>query len=646
MVGDWLLLEAMIKVNENFTELNEEILTVNSIRPLRSKLDIGLISSYDPITKSGTIGENIIFYKQVCDPGYIPSIGDRVLSDNVESDQGPYTWRSVTVTPVMQVSGRYMKLPVSCTPQLSKDELEELIQNKFDIVITDNLSFNMDIEDEKEMTVFIRNTGNIEHVLCKGSFATNKTQSQLSLVWPKTTDTTMKEAVRNILKGLARPLPYVIFGPPGTGKTVTLCEAVLQILLLLPDSRLLIATPSNSSANLISERLLDSKMLKPGDLVRLIAHHCLGSDSIPDKLLPYCATAELATQGTTQKREYSGKGPRTNCTFSVLGRHRITVGTCTAVGILHNMNFPYGHFSHVLIDEAGQATEPEIMVPLSLIHPDYGQVVLAGDPLQLGPVIQSRFTKSFGLDESYLTRLLRQFPYQRDSVGFKTQYDPRLITKLVMNYRSLPEILELPNSMFYDNELQPQISSSDSKEAELLCTLAPELFHKEGVPFPIIFHGINGENCKDIDSPSWYNVEEATQAYLYLSKLYKYGLSANDIGIITPYQKQVHQIQDLLLEMDMELPKISSVEGFQGQERNIIILSTVRSSSNFVDEDKKHSLGFVASPQRLNVAITRARALLIIIGNPILLAQDPYWKSVLTYCTDRSAYTGCTYFPS
>lgn len=362
--------------------------------------------------------------------------------------------------------------------------------------------------------------------------------------------------------------------------------------------------------------------------------------------MPYCATAELATQGTTQKREYSGKGPRTNCTFSVLGRHRITVGTCTAVGILHNMNFPYGHFSHVLIDEAGQATEPEIMVPLSLIHPDYGQVVLAGDPLQLGPVIQSRFTKSFGLDESYLTRLLRQFPYQRDSVGFKTQYDPRLITKLVMNYRSLPEILELPNSMFYDNELQPQISSSDSKEAELLCTLAPELFHKEGVPFPIIFHGINGENCKDIDSPSWYNVEEATQAYLYLSKLYKYGLSANDIGIITPYQKQVHQIQDLLLEMDMELPKISSVEGFQGQERNIIILSTVRSSSNFVDEDKKHSLGFVASPQRLNVAITRARALLIIIGNPILLAQDPYWKSVLTYCTDRSAYTGCTYFPS
>jgi len=145
--------------------------------------------------------------------------------------------------------------------------------------------------------------------------------------------------------------------------------------------------------------------------------------------------------------------------MSVLGRHRITVGTCSTLGILYNMGFPRGHFSHVLVDEAGQATEPEIMIPLNFIHSDHGQVILAGDPMQLGPVVQSKLATYFGFGESFLSRLLHQFPYQRDPEGFETGYDPRLVTKLVINYRSLPEILNLPNSLFYDSELQPQVYS-------------------------------------------------------------------------------------------------------------------------------------------------------------------------------------------
>lgn len=96
----------------------------------------------------------------------------------------------------------------------------------------------------------------------------------------------------------------------------------------------------------------------------------------------------------------------------------------------------------------------------------------------------------------------------------------------------------------------------------------------------------------------------------------------------------------------MKLPKIGSVEEFQGQERKVIILSTVRSASELVGDDVKHALGFVRSPRRLNVAISRAKCLLIIIGNPYLLSKDVYWRRVYQYCVNNRAYTGCTYVSS
>ncbi|XP_053992709.1 probable RNA helicase armi isoform X2 [Hylaeus volcanicus] len=932
VIGDWLHIEAEVEIDVNSYNQNKEILNIKKIQPLRSKLGIGIVSSYDTGKEIGTIGKDIVFNRRICDSGYIPHIGDKVLSDSIESDQGFYTWRSLTVVPVYQVPNKE-PLPMLCSTPITKKNLDELVKNKCGINISDDINVDLDMLEEKNIILRIQNVGNTTHTLYKGSFMTKKAQSQLTLIQPtnagivsvlnpsetltyifkckakfigtseelfvlsfkgfeigrifhisvkpksiqkktcpkqnitktnkfspvldvdewseavyipgvrpckppsfirvrnlsfkvpqrywdvisqclnegksqtecvydignavpcllnmlsfqsykdrfhallyleeiaqtiniqqyniestimrhcaeylvmevpglaekrpsllvgdraivsfkwdssqerlfnvkpieqtpefvtrnvtpikdnqlietniprnetsiqqNSMDTVLlkspkqtasdlqpyisqikkrklnwfnknlnyyqKEAIRNILKAHARPLPYVIFGPPGTGKTVTLCEGILQILSTVPESRLLIATPSNSSANLIAERLLDSGVLKPGDMVRLIAHHCLTNDSIPDKLLPYCATAELAEEGTHEKTKYNGMGPRLNCTMNVLGRHRITIGTCIALGILHNMGFPHGHFSHVLVDEAGQATEPEIMIPLNFIHSDYGQVILAGDALQLGPVVQSRIAKHFGLDESFLSRLLQHFPYQKDPNGFETQYDPRLVTKLIMNYRSLPEILKLPSSLFYDSELIAQISSKKSKEAKLLQTLAAELPERKGSPPAVVFHGVNGENCKDSDCPSWYNPEEAAQVYLYLLKLYKCGLSPDDIGIITPYQKQVYEIREILMELDMKLPKISSVEGFQGQERNVIIISAVRSSNNFVNEDIKHSLGFVACPRRLNVAITRARVLVIILGNPKLLAQDPYWRNVLLYCIKQNSYTGCNF---
>ena len=130
--------------------------------------------------------------------------------------------------------------------------------------------------------------------------------------------------------------------------------------------RLLVATPSNSSANLIAERLLDSGMVIPGDLVRLVGYHCLEEGTIPERLIPYSTTGDIRLQRGEKSLPAALDEPlKLSSNAQTLGRHRITVGTCSALGQLYTMGFTRGHFTHVLVDEAGQATEPEIMVPLS-----------------------------------------------------------------------------------------------------------------------------------------------------------------------------------------------------------------------------------------------------------------------------------------
>jgi len=126
-----------------------------------------------------------------------------------------------------------------------------------------------------------------------------------------------------------------------------------------------VATPSNSSANLVSERLLDSGLLIPGDLVRLVSYHCIEEGKLPEKLVPYCTTGDNRLLRNEARRPVIVDEPlKTSFNIQTLGRHRITVGTCIAIGQLYNMGFTQGHFTHVLIDEAGQATEPEILVPM------------------------------------------------------------------------------------------------------------------------------------------------------------------------------------------------------------------------------------------------------------------------------------------
>ncbi|XP_062522848.1 putative helicase MOV-10 isoform X2 [Corticium candelabrum] len=424
-----------------------------------------------------------------------------------------------------------------------------------------------------------------------------------------------KEAVQHIVSGRGRPAPYILFGPPGTGKTVTLVEGILQVLHCIPSSRVIACTPSNSAADLIAERLHLSGVIGQGDMARLNAYQ--RQKDPPDCILPYCHTPD---------------------DLDLVSRYRVVVSTCVTAGTLYCLGLNVGHFTHVFVDEAGQATEPESLIAVNFAAGSDSQIILTGDPFQLGAVVQSAVAKTHGLDVSLLERLTNRLCYQRDErqYAISGNYNPLCVTKLINNYRSHPALLVLPSDTFYDGELVP---FADRKITHFLCGWE-HLPNKNN--FPILFHGIRGKDVREGSSPSWFNPVEAVQVTKYVQALLSgsYGVQGHHIGVITPYRKQVEKIRLLLNRLGVDGIKVGSVEEFQGQERRVIILSTVRSSSSQVGFDVRHCLGFLSNPKRFNVAITRAQALLLVVGDPFVLTTDRLWWSFVRYCYDHNAYIG------
>ena len=120
-------------------------------------------------------------------------------------------------------------------------------------------------------------------------------------------------------------------------------------------------------------------------------------------------------------------------------------------------------------------------------------------------------------------------------------------------------------------------------------------------------------------------------------------VSAKEIGVISPYRRQVQKIRARLAAKNINDVTVGATEEFQGQERRVVIMSTVRSSPEFMAMDEKHKLGFLKNPKRFNVSITRAKALLIVVGNPHILSQDSNWKALINYAVEEGGYVGCPY---
>ncbi|KAI9352277.1 P-loop containing nucleoside triphosphate hydrolase protein [Zopfochytrium polystomum] len=452
-------------------------------------------------------------------------------------------------------------------------------------------------------------------------------------------------AVRNVVERRHGHVPYVIFGPPGTGKTKTIVQCIVQSHVCKRNDprhaseHYLVLAPSNLAADLLIEKLADffnqEEMLRLNSYRRPLDYKNNVPSKVSKKVMEYSMIDESGPGKKIFKLPQSAED---------VMKYRVVVTTAVSASFLYAMGVPRGFYTSFFIDEAGQATEPEFWAAIAGLIGSDGQIVLAGDPKQLGPILRSAHAKKFGLGKSYMERLT-ELPIYRQAVGDynpstssflpSQQYvNPHIISKLVRNYRSHPKILSISSSLFYNREL---IASADVGMRESFQDW--DMLPKKG--FPIIFQGVNGKDEQEGNSPSWFNADEVSFVKRWVNKIYTTsrgkGVMYGQMGIITPYRRQAQKIATSVGGLGI---KIASVEEFQGQECRIIIISTVRSSVAHIQHDLLHSIGFLRNEKRFNVACSRAMALLVVIGNPVVLSQDRYWGAFVRYCRSNGAIIG------
>ncbi|KAH9000980.1 P-loop containing nucleoside triphosphate hydrolase protein [Lactarius hatsudake] len=312
------------------------------------------------------------------------------------------------------------------------------------------------------------------------------------------------QTVVSILQQPKGTVPFIIFGPPGTGKTSAVVESIIQLLNRDPRFKILACTPSNAAADLLVERL-SAGGLDADQLFRLNAYSRYEEDISED----------VQAYSVFQKR-------------AKLLSFRVVLSTCSSAGFLQTENFPVGHFSHIIIDEAAQAEEPLALIPIAAFSNEDTNVILAGDPHQLGPVIKSSAASDAGLGKSYLERLMRISKiYGLDTQAGKT------IVDLQRNRRSHGAIIAWPNRYLYEDIMRAHASVDVSR-----LLLQSDVLPKKG--FPLVFHGIKGQERRTRHSPSYLNILEASVVRDYCQKLTQdneHKIYEQEIGVIAPYTR-------------------------------------------------------------------------------------------------------------
>lgn len=419
-----------------------------------------------------------------------------------------------------------------------------------------------------------------------------------------------------------------IHGPPGTGKTHTLVELIYQLLSDERKPRILIATPSNLALDNILLRLHTLSALPPYDhilpqsAILRIGHPTRVHRDLVSTTLDYKAKngddAELIKDISTEIDGYLGRlGKKRGERGAIKGKDRgevwaeikelrkeyrkrdgkvvqniidksqVILATCHSSGsrYLNNIDFDI-----CIIDEATQAIEASCWIPILKSK----KLILAGDPKQLPPTIKSRVDNLEG--STMLPKALSITLFDRLEMMY-----PKIKKVLKVQYRMNDAIAAFPSDTLYDAVLK----SDPSVSARTLSHLVP--VPDDDLSPPVIFFDTNGcdffERTDEGDSTS--NENEAVIVQTWAKHLVSLGIEPKDIAVVTPYQAQVALISKMLDYPEMT---IGSVDGLQGQEREAIILSLVRSN-------KKGEVGFLNEYRRLNVAMTRAKRQLCVVGD-------------------------------
>lgn len=433
-------------------------------------------------------------------------------------------------------------------------------------------------------------------------------------------------AIKNIVNRSSFPSPYVVFGPPGTGKTTTIIEAIAQAVKLKPLTHILVAANSNAACDDIAKRLLDYVSVN-----KILRIYSPSFDKKPDKIdkkLEQISNFRNRFLCSCNKRSCPEIQPCDDPTYEEFYTSRIIVSTLASCGRIVSAGVRPNHFDYIFIDEAASECEQYALIPLAglgaTLKTVTAQIVLSGDHKQLGPIVNNRFARKMGMERSVMQRLMETNPnYQRNG-----NYNNQFVTLLVQNYRSHPAILQFSNENFYDSMLVPKCPPSI---ANFACGWE---FLTNNPKFPLLFHSTRTAS-KEVGT-SLMNEGEIVVLDLYVRELLQNGINGRkvhqtDIGVISPYRAQRNRIHE---HFDFEFPKIEvgTVDAFQGREKKIIVMSTVRSQTPHI--------GFLRNEKRLNVSLTRAKSLLIVIGNSFTLQRCAIWNKFVSFCHQNRALVG------